>query len=121
MSIDCYCDYDPATIYSASKPKARKAHRCDECGTEIKPGCQYENVFGVWDGHGSTWKTCERCYDLRQWVTNNVPCFCWCHGNMIEDAAEAIYEAQHRAPSETVGLHFGFLRRRFLIERDAKP
>jgi hypothetical protein len=117
MSIDCYCDGDPATIYSATKPRARKEHRCDECGAKIKPGEQYENVFGVWEGYGSTWKTCERCYDLRQWVKNNVPCFCWYHGNMLEDAAMTIDDATFRAPAETAGLRFGFLRRKYLIER----
>lgn len=117
MSIDCYCDYEPVTIYSASTPRARKEHRCDECGTKIKPGEQYENVFAVWEGYPSTYKTCERCYDLRQWVKNSVPCFCWAHGNMIEDAGEAIYEACSRAPTETRGLHFGFLRRKIHVHR----
>ena len=62
-------------------------------------------------------KTCEPCRDLRQWVANNLPCFCWAHGNLLDDAKEAVDEARHRAPLETPGLLFGFLRRLHAIER----
>lgn len=117
MSYDCSCDYDPASVYTATRPKARKSHKCEECGGPIKPGETYERVFGVWDGYASTFKTCERCFDLRQWVKNNVPCFCWAHGNMLDDADEAVAEARWRARDETVGLRFGFLRRREMIRR----
>lgn len=117
MSLDCFCDYDPATIYTATTPKARKEHRCDECGCKISIGQKYENVFGLWEGYASTFKTCEGCYDLRVWVTNNIPCFCWQHGNMLEDAQEAVNEAAYRAPAETVGLRFGFRRRREALRK----
>lgn len=121
MSYDCSCDYDPANIYRASTPKARKEHRCEECGGPIKPGEKYEYVFGVWDGSWvSIFKTCERCFDLRQWVKNNVPCFCWAHGSMLDDAREAVNEAAWRAKEETAGLRFGFLRRRHRIRSHNK-
>ena len=116
MSLDCFCDYDPPTIYSASIRKARKEHRCDECGHLIRFGHKYVNVFGVWEGCASTFKTCEGCCDLRMWVKNNVPCFCWAHGNMLDDAASAVDEAFSRAPAEAVGLRFGFLRRRVALK-----
>lgn len=115
--LDCWCDYDPATFYVRSFPKARKRHRCDECPDIILPGEHYENVSGLWDGNFSVWKTCERCHDLRQWVKNNVPCLCWAHGSTIDDCKEAINEAVFRAPQETVGLRFGFLRRLVLRDR----
>ena len=117
MRYDCSCDYEPAELYNAQIVRARKQYRCEECGCAILPGERYEYVFGKWEGYVSTFKTCERCRDIRQWVKNNVPCFCWCHGNMLEDAAEAISEATWRAPLETAGLRFGFLRRKVLIER----
>lgn len=117
MSLDCWCDYDPAEFYSAEIRKARKAHRCEECCGEIRPGEPYEYVAGKWDGWVTTFKTCERCLDIRQWVKNNVPCFCWAHGNMLDDAREAVYAAADRAPAETIGLRFGFLRRKALAER----
>jgi hypothetical protein len=116
--MDCFCDYDAPEVYSSTKPKARKPHQCEECGGPILPGEKYEYVFGKWDGYVSTFKTCERCFDIRQWVKNNVPCFCWAHGNMIEDAKEAVAEAQYRAKAETVGLQFGLLRR--IVLRDQR-
>ena len=117
MSLDCYCDFDPATFYNRSLPKARKRHACEECSGAILPGEQYESVTGLWEGYISTFKTCQRCVDLRTWVKNNVPCLCWAHGNTIEDCREAVEEAHYRAPAETVGLRFGFLRRKVLIDK----
>lgn len=117
MSYDCYCDYDPADIYRASKPRARKRHKCEECGAPILPGEQYERVFGVWEGYASTHKTCARCFDLRQWVQNSIPCFCWAHGNMIEDAKVCIDDVLYRAKDEVRGVKFGFLRKLAAVER----
>lgn len=77
------------------------------------PGETYERVFGVWEGNASRFRTCQKCVDLRQWVKNNVPCFCWAHGSMIDDAKEAIEAACERASEETRGLRFGFLRKRY--------
>jgi hypothetical protein len=116
VSYDCYCDYDPADVYSPTIRTARKAHRCDECGGEVAPGEKYENTFGVWSGDASTWKTCAHCLELRTWVHNSVPCFCWAHGNMLEDARNTINDAYSRAGDEVTGLRFGYLRRLFPIE-----
>lgn len=116
MSYDCVCDYDPPEFCRVSKPRARTQHKCAECGGPIMAGEQYEYVFAKWYGEIDTYKTCERCYDIRKWVKNNVPCLCWAHGNMIEDCREAVDEAHYRAPAETAGLRFGFLRR--VVARD---
>ena len=115
--VDCYCDYDPAEVYVATTPKARKSYRCDECGKPIQIGDKYERAFGVWEGSASTYFTCERCFDLRQWVTNNVPCFCWAHGNMIDDAVDTVDDAVWRAKEETKGMKFGLLRKIYAIQR----
>jgi hypothetical protein len=120
--MHCYCDYDYdyPEFSRTTKPRARRPHRCVECGTTIQPGEQYERVAGVWEGEFSTFCICERCHDLRQWVKNNVPCFCWAYGNMIEDARECIEDAVYRAPEETRGLAFGFGRRLVAIKRAKK-
>ena len=111
MGYDCACDYNAPSAYSRTMPRARKRHKCCECRGGILPGEQYERVFGVWDGDWNTFITCARCIDIRTWTKNNVPCLCWCHEQIIEDCREAITEAQYRAPAETKGLYFGFLRR----------
>lgn len=115
MGYDCTCDYDAPSFYSRAIRKARKEHKCEECSGVIRPGESYEYVCGKWEWVDS-FKTCERCVDIRQWVKNNVPCLCWAHGNMIEDCKEAVVEAQYRAKDETRGLYFGFLRR--IVARD---
>ncbi len=112
MDADCFCDYEPAVFYSKRQIKAQIIHRCHECGKAILPGENYEYVAAKWFDFGmDTFKTCSRCHYLRQWVMNNIPCFCWAHGNMLDDAKEAVDDAWCRAPDETVGLRFGFLRR----------
>jgi hypothetical protein len=116
VSYDCSCDYDPPEFYQATRPKARKAFQCYECSGAILPGERYERVVGKWSGYFDFYLTCERCHDIRQWVQNNVPCFCWAHGNLNEDARHAVEEASYRAPEETKGLIFGFMRR--LVRRN---
>lgn len=120
MSYDCTCDYDAPSFYTRTTPSARKSHKCEECAGYISPGEKYERVAGLWEGYFNEFKTCMRCVDLRIWVKNNVPCLCWAHGNMIEDCREAVEEASYRAPEETVGLRFGFLRRKVMLDR-SKP
>jgi hypothetical protein len=117
VSFDCVCDYEPADFYVATIRKARKSYQCEECIGRIQPGEKYEHVTAKWEGSISTMRTCKRCRDLRQWVKNNVPCFCWAHGNLNEDAREAVEEACYRAPEETVGLRFGFRKRVILRDR----
>lgn len=116
MSLDCFCDYDPAEFYHQEIRKAHKLHKCDECAGFIAIGEQYEHVRGKWEGSIDTYDTCQRCFDIWQWTKNNVPCLCWAHGNRIEDCRSAIEEATWRADEETKGLRFGFLRR--LVKRD---
>jgi hypothetical protein len=112
----CYCDYEPAEFYHQETRKAKKAHRCSECGREIEPGDAYEHVRGKWDGEMGVFKTCPRCLALREWVKAHVPCFCWAHGNIIEDAIETARNYAHEAP----GLLFGAYRRQVAIRRQRK-
>lgn len=108
--IDCYCDYDPADVYRAKLVRGRKPYRCEECGHRITVGEKHEYVFGVWDGEPRHFRTCSHCLGIRQFVKNNIPCFCWAHGNLIDDARGAIEYAYDRARDEVRGLAFGFGR-----------
>ena len=89
MDLGCSCvcdvDYDPASILSAKVVKARKEHRCCECGETIKKGEKYELVKGLWDGSWSTYKTCEMCVRIR----NDVCCGSWIYGELRETIWEA--------------------------------
>lgn len=102
----CYCDYDPPSWYSQRRRTAAKPHRCSECSLQINAGEQYEDVRGCWDGEIDRFKTCVRCLALREYVVAHVPCFCWSHGDMIEEALQTVEAFAHEAP----GLTFGALR-----------
>lgn len=114
--MECFCDYEMPSVHSVSTPKARKEHQCEECRRPIREGEQYERVWGVWDGDMSTFKTCQRCLNLREYVKAHVPCFCWAHGNVIEDAINTAEGWNHEAP----GLLFGARRLQVKIKRNAR-
>lgn len=106
MSIDCYCDYDPAEFYCRRTRKAQKTHRCEECSRPILLGEQYEHVVGKWVGSMSTFKTCRYCVSMRDFMRNSVPCFCWAHGSMRDDLRQALEGAYGRARDDVRGLAF---------------
>ena len=108
--IDCYCDYDPPQVYSSRVVKARKEYRCYECHARIRVGDKHEYAFGVYDGYAYQPRTCMHCVDIRQFVVNNIPCFCWGHGNLIDDCRDIIQAAYEQAPDEVRGVAFGFGR-----------
>lgn len=113
---ECYCDYESPEFYISEIRRARKNHKCDECGCKILPRERYEHVSGKWNGSVGTWNTCCRCLDLREFVVSHVPCSCWSHGNMIEDVLNDADYYCH----ETVGLQFGALRRKVIIDRNRR-
>lgn len=116
MSIDCYCDYDPPQWHHSKVVTARKQHRCEECRCIIHAGERYEYVAGSWDGCVSQFRTCKRCLEIRCYVQDMVPCFCWAHSNLHEDARNAIEEYAHELP----GLWFGWARRQVTATRYAR-
>jgi len=116
MRADCYCDYEPASFYRTRICTAKKQHRCCECGGIIFPGEKYEYVAAQWPNlHNDvcTYKTCERCVDLRTWAQNNLPCFCPIHHGLDDSLRDAVDDAYDRAFDEAkaAGLRFGLLRR----------
>lgn len=113
MSYNCVCDGPYPSFYHTKHPIARKAHRCDECCRAIRPGEKYERVTANWEGVIGTYKTCPRCLALREYVKAHVPCFCWYHTNMIEDALGTAHHYAHEAP----GLLFRAYRLQVAIKR----
>lgn len=110
MSIDCYCDYDPPEVYSSRIVRGRKLYSCYECGKPIAIGETHEYVFAVWGGYPGSPRTCMSCVGIRNFVKTNIPCFCWGHGNLIEDCRNTIEAAYDAARDEVQGLAFGFGR-----------
>lgn len=59
-------DADRPTFYEVKRVKARKDHRCTECGETIPKDVMYERVNGMWDKNRvDTYKTCLSCVEIR--------------------------------------------------------
>jgi hypothetical protein len=54
-----------AEVYIHETPKARKWHKCVECGGFIDPGERYHKHFGIWDHEPTTYKVCNECEAIR--------------------------------------------------------
>lgn len=118
--MSCDCDVETASSYDCAMRTATGPLVCCECGGAIAPGETYEHVVGVWPAvsdAAETLHTCTACIDIRRWVAGNLPCFCWAHETMLDDAHEAVAAAARRAPDETAGLRFGLLRRIVAAQR----
>jgi predicted RNA-binding Zn-ribbon protein involved in translation (DUF1610 family) len=66
---DCgVCIYADADGYSelcdVTIRKARKPHRCSECGRQIKVGEKYEHYWGKWEGETAAIDTCIICSEI---------------------------------------------------------
>ena len=63
----CTCDFDgdPSEWCRTKTVKARKEHRCCECGGSILPGDWYQRINGKWDGAIEEYKTCLVCAQIR--------------------------------------------------------
>lgn len=59
-------------VFSQAIVKARKQHKCCECGTIIPQGHMYERSAGVWDGTGMTYHTCPSCAEIRKYVSGQM-------------------------------------------------
>lgn len=62
----CSCeDAERFDILSQKDVRARKPHRCYECGKAIAPGETYDRIVGVCCGEMETMRTCRFCAGVR--------------------------------------------------------
>lgn len=88
-------DYDPPTVWRNQMRRARKAHRCGECGREIASGETYEVCAGLSEGVWYDGKTCEHCVAAREWLMRI--CSGYLVGYVKEELAEHVGEAFWRS------------------------
>lgn len=62
-----------AEVYKIDKTKARKPHKCRECGGVIAKGEIYNRHHGVFDGSGFDSRVCLDCDALRAEVDKDKP------------------------------------------------
>lgn len=58
-------DCESPSAYRHLERKARKYHRCCECGGVIKPGERYHVHSGIWSGAPGSYKNCADCEVIR--------------------------------------------------------
>lgn len=65
MTMECYCDPvesdDYCQAWVETWPRARKPHKCCECGEMIPLGHLYQKIGWVHDGTAGSYKTCSFC------------------------------------------------------------
>lgn len=71
-------------IYDVKERRARKAHRCYECGATIQPGDRYEYASGLCEGSWWDSHTCMACAD----IATALSCGYRTHGSLWEDLRE---------------------------------
>jgi hypothetical protein len=81
------CDSSPDFL-TCAHVKARKPHKCFECGRRIAIGDIYEYVTGKWEGEFDTFKTCDLCAEIRAVFF----CESWLYGNMWDEMREQAFD-----------------------------
>jgi hypothetical protein len=75
----CECDYDgeaPEFYSEHMVERARKPHKCRECGGTIAIGERYKYAVGKWNGDVDYFCQCIDCLEMHDWAKISVPCFC---------------------------------------------
>ncbi len=87
MFESCICvDIDEVCkLLNCTQPRARKVHRCGECGHDIQPGDTYRREVTLFDGDIDTHKTCLTCLRIRDSLFDCG----WYYGEMWRDIHEA--------------------------------
>jgi len=81
-------DYDELPGFSRSVTRrARKAHKCCECGGVIPVGAEHEVCTGRWDGMFDTYRTCAACAEIRAAFV----CGPWCLEMLWESMRQEMF------------------------------
>ena len=105
----CSCDGPMPVVYTSIVRKAAKPHQCSECHQQIIAGQYYESASGLWDGRWSNYKTCARCAQLRDLITEESDCYCFSHGGLHEEVTDYDYPGLVRRLTATEpGLGFTY-------------
>lgn len=85
----CSGDDNPPEFYVETRPRARKPHRCVECGRRVPPGEVYVKTAGKWDGGFDVFVQHVACRELLQFVSDE---FCggesWSFGTLRDELGE---------------------------------
>lgn len=80
-----YAD-EPFTALHEVRRRARREHKCNECGRTISVGEHYHRAGALYNHRWFTYRTCAHCDVLRQWLQANCGGFLYC--GVLEDFGE---------------------------------
>ncbi len=80
----------PVNLLRSTWQKARIAHKCKECGRQIRPGESYSTEAFVFERDFNLHKTCAHCLVVRDWL--QAECGGYLYGAVEEDIREHAYE-----------------------------
>lgn len=116
----CVVDFDPPVFVFSKWRRARKPHKCDECGWLIRPGTRYEHTSGKWDecSRVYSYAHCELCAELSEAVSA-AECS-WCYQSLLDDAQATLLSYEHAeeqpaAVGRVAGLMFAIAERGLLL------
>lgn len=102
-------DYDEGPeFFQETEPRARKEHRCGDCGRTIKSGEKYLRSVGKWGYEINSHVTCAHCKAASRWLQTA------CGGYLFGGIGEELREHWHEEP----GLRSVMLARLVIGHRD---
>jgi hypothetical protein len=84
----CDCSVDTPSIYEEVKRRARKQHKCSECGWTIEPASQYVKISGLWDGEWTHSKQCLSCNEIGDRFVQETDC-CYAIGQLYSELQDS--------------------------------
>jgi hypothetical protein len=100
----CSCDAEEADVVRHEYRRARKPHRCYECGARIVPGERYEHTGMVYDRTASSHATCLGCVEIRAALAK--VCRCWSFGAVLDCAKEHLGDRFEHPRTEAVAARY---------------
>ncbi len=89
----CNFDFDNGgdgpKVYAECKRKARKPHKCYECGRIISTGESYLYVSGIWEDGPASFHFCSDCESIMRAFNYNGS-----FGNMDEEIRNSIFDVR---------------------------
>lgn len=113
---------DPPEFSRSKTCRARKPHKCDECGRQIEAGELYRYDFMISEGSAYYFHTCAHCVVPAGWLTHNCGGFVF--GEVREEIEEHAEEYPDLAPQLLCaidGMKDGWVRAGQLLPVPAMP
>src|SRR5690606_34021390 len=84
-------DCEQSIVHTTTDRKARRQHKCCECGRAIEPGEHYRVVSGISSEHEPfRYKVCGHCAVAQDWLSDN--CGGFVYTMLREDIEEHVDE-----------------------------